>query len=185
MTFSLAACLLLAVPNADPTSFGWRYNRVEDLYREFSGASCEAQEARTLLNKILQNAVDQDEKLYARWRLACWEFRCGDAHQGRQMLEKALEGADKNCLITFRIHYDLGDFYTEAWQTKLASTKWFFRNRTYLPQWRSLKKSEKMEVLPMLRPKKRSRVSKRLRFGCFGASVKPGIMTDRRISRCF
>jgi CHAT domain-containing protein len=120
MTCCLVSCLLLVPASAEPATFLQRWNRSEDLYELSSGSAQEVSRAKALLRAILRDAADEDEALYARWRLACWEFRVGDPGRACAMLEKALRAAPEGNFITFRIHWDLGDFYAEAWQSDLA-----------------------------------------------------------------
>ena len=121
MSFCSAACLVLVLASAGQT-FQERCNQSEKLFKEFSGADEERKQALDILNKMLTNPADADEELYARWKLACWEFRCGDTGRARDMLEEALKlkAATEGRFLTFEMHRSLGEFYIEAFQQQPA-----------------------------------------------------------------
>jgi CHAT domain-containing protein len=115
MSLAPLACLVLLVASVDER-FGKRWEQSEAYFDHFSGAAEEKKKAVDLLNQILRDAVSKDERLYARWKLACWEFRCGDPGRAREMLEDALREGRKGSFLTFQIHRDLADFYATAQQ---------------------------------------------------------------------
>jgi CHAT domain-containing protein/tetratricopeptide (TPR) repeat protein len=119
MSLTPLTYVLLFVANVAPT-FDKRFNESEALTQKSPLTKEDKERACELLKAILRDARIEDERLYAKRRLAWWEFRLGSRDEARKILEEALRKAPADSYLTFQINYDLGEYYLEAVQQDRA-----------------------------------------------------------------